>query len=64
MLAHYPVLGNGTQSIAWQINEETYRQVLESQAGEGSSPSPPSKPGLQVYYGSIHDILSFPCEVR
>ncbi|RDB14887.1 Histone deacetylase HOS3, partial [Hypsizygus marmoreus] len=50
--------GNGTQSIAWQINEETYRQTLEVEAG---APTPP-KPGLQVYYGSVHDILSYPCE--
>ncbi|KAI0051429.1 Arginase/deacetylase [Auriscalpium vulgare] len=49
--------GNGTQSIAWQINEETYRTTLESDAG-----APPSKPGLQVYYGSVHDVLSYPCE--
>ncbi|KAI1790191.1 Arginase/deacetylase [Ganoderma leucocontextum] len=49
--------GNGTQAIAWQINEETYRKQLEAEAGV-----PPGKPGLQVYYGSIHDILSYPCE--
>ncbi|KAJ7133431.1 histone deacetylase domain-containing protein [Mycena epipterygia] len=49
--------GNGTQAIAWQINEETYRQTLEAEAG-----APPSKKGPQVYYGSIHDILSYPCE--
>ncbi|KAG6856353.1 hypothetical protein H0H87_005340 [Tephrocybe sp. NHM501043] len=50
--------GNGTQSIVWQINEETYRQKLETEAGA----PPPSKPGLQAYYGSVHDILSYPCE--
>ncbi|KAI0927007.1 hypothetical protein AcW1_007629 [Taiwanofungus camphoratus] len=49
--------GNGTQSIVWQINEETYRKTLEESHG-----APPSKPGLQMYYGSIHDILSYPCE--
>ncbi|KAH9924694.1 Arginase/deacetylase [Epithele typhae] len=48
--------GNGTQAIAWQINEETYRKQLEGEAGA------PHEPGLQVYYGSIHDILSYPCE--
>ncbi|KAJ6622555.1 Arginase/deacetylase [Mycena sp. CBHHK59/15] len=48
---------NGTQSIVWQINEETYRQTLEAEGG-----APPSKKGPQVYYGSIHDILSYPCE--
>lgn len=54
--------GNGTQSIAWQINEETYRQKLEAESAE--STSLPGNPGLQIYYGSIHDILSYPCEVR
>ncbi|KDR83112.1 hypothetical protein GALMADRAFT_238934 [Galerina marginata CBS 339.88] len=49
--------GNGTQAIAWQINEETYRQTLESEGG-----APTSKTGPQIYYGSIHDILSYPCE--
>ncbi|TBU48589.1 Arginase/deacetylase [Dichomitus squalens] len=49
--------GNGTQSIAWQINEETYRRRLEVEGG-----APLGKPGLQIYYGSIHDILSYPCE--
>lgn len=50
--------GNGTQSIVWQINEETYRVKLEESYGR-----PPGKPGLQVFYGSLHDILSYPCEV-
>ncbi|KAJ8514988.1 hypothetical protein ONZ45_g7525 [Pleurotus djamor] len=49
--------GNGTQSIVWQINEETYRQTLESEGG-----APPTKIGPKVYYGSLHDILSYPCE--
>ncbi|EIW59314.1 Arginase/deacetylase [Trametes versicolor FP-101664 SS1] len=49
--------GNGTQAIAWGINEETYRKQLEAEQG-----APADKPGLQVYYGSIHDILSYPCE--
>ncbi|KAJ3516478.1 hypothetical protein NMY22_g14197 [Coprinellus aureogranulatus] len=49
--------GNGTQSIVWQINEETYRQKLEQEAG-----APSAKPGAQVFYGSTHDILSYPCE--
>ena len=51
--------GNGTQSIVWQINEETYRQSLEN---EGFMPN--AEAGLQVFYGSIHDVLSYPCEVR
>ncbi|GBE84828.1 Arginase/deacetylase [Sparassis crispa] len=49
--------GNGTQSIAWQINEESYRKTLEE-----SYVSPSGESSLQIYYGSIHDILSYPCE--
>ncbi|KAI0344381.1 Arginase/deacetylase [Trametopsis cervina] len=49
--------GNGTQSLVWQINEESYRQRLEQSYG-----APATKPGLQVFYGSLHDILSYPCE--
>ncbi len=53
-----PHSGNGTQALVWQINEDSYRQKLEQESG-----APSSKPGLQVYYGSIHDVLSYPCEV-
>ncbi|KAJ4482154.1 Arginase/deacetylase [Lentinula aciculospora] len=55
--------GNGTQSLVWAINEETHRQRLEAQARieTGGSPSV-ATPGLQIYYSSIHDILSYPCE--
>ncbi|KZO90161.1 Arginase/deacetylase [Calocera viscosa TUFC12733] len=49
--------GNGTQAIAWAINAETNKQA-ESE----DLPGPDTKPGLQIYYGSIHDILSYPCE--
>jgi len=42
----------------WQINEETYRQTLESEGGTAKA-----KTGPEIYYGSIHDILSYPCEV-
>ncbi|KAF8811560.1 hypothetical protein BYT27DRAFT_7252655 [Phlegmacium glaucopus] len=49
--------GNGNQSIVWQINEETYRQILEGKNEE----SVPGE-GPQIFYGSIHDILSCPCE--
>ncbi|KAF9451837.1 Arginase/deacetylase [Macrolepiota fuliginosa MF-IS2] len=50
--------GNGMQSIVWSINEETYRQTLEVEAGAPN----PGKLGPRIYYGSIHDILSYPCE--
>ena len=56
----FKLSGNGTQSLVWQINEETYRQTLESEASE--NPNPPT-PGLQIFYGSLHDVLSYPCEV-
>ncbi|PWN18856.1 Arginase/deacetylase [Microstroma glucosiphilum] len=85
--------GNGTQKIAWRINEETRRVDLEraarikaaasslagrSGSGRGRGPRksggggggggivdveagiPPR--GLQVFYSSLHDIESFPCE--
>ncbi|KAG2133359.1 arginase deacetylase [Suillus clintonianus] len=54
--------GNGTQSIVWQINEETYQQTLESEQLPSDSDVPPQNRGPQIYYGSIHDVLSFPCE--
>ncbi|KAJ4491356.1 histone deacetylase domain-containing protein [Lentinula edodes] len=55
--------GNGTQSLAWAINEETQRQKLEAEARTEAGNSPPATiPGLQIYYSSIHDILSYPCE--
>ena len=61
--SHHRGTGNGTQSIVWQINEETYRRTLESEHTPPETSSS-TKPGPQIYYGSIHDILSFPCEVR
>jgi acetoin utilization deacetylase AcuC-like enzyme len=53
------ILGNGTQSIVWQINEEFYRRTLQSENEESVTAE-----GPQIFYGSIHDILSYPCEVR
>ena len=61
------VLGNGTQAIAWSINAETHRKRLESIA-RLEAEGPPltggneERPGLQIFYASLHDILSFPCE--
>ena len=52
--------GNGTQAIVWGINEDYYRKVLES---EPKPHNQTTEDGLQIYYGSLHDILSFPCEV-
>lgn len=52
-------LGNGTQSLVWQVNEEWYRRKLEIDHG-----APNTELGVQIFYGSLHDILSYPCEVR
>jgi len=54
--------GNGTQSIAWSINAETQRQE-EEKVSRAEAGLPPPKVGPKVYYGSLHDILSYPCEV-
>ncbi|KAF8312120.1 Arginase/deacetylase [Clavulina sp. PMI_390] len=53
--------GNGTQAITWSINAETMRQREENDAKVAAG-LPPSPTGPQVYYASLHDILSFPCE--
>lgn len=70
-------VGNGTQAIAWSINAETHRKRLEQEAKQliaepvessGSNSKIPKgnekneRPGLQIFYASIHDILSYPCE--
>ncbi|THG97089.1 hypothetical protein EW026_g4841 [Hermanssonia centrifuga] len=38
--------GNGTQAITWEINHDTHMDQA----------------GMRIFYGSIHDILSYPCE--
>ncbi|EJD50534.1 Arginase/deacetylase [Auricularia subglabra TFB-10046 SS5] len=53
--------GNGTQTIAWRINEDAYRQELEAEA-VAEAGQPPKPTPLRFYYGSVHDILSYPCE--
>lgn len=53
--------GNGTQAIAWSINAETASQEEEFE-GRTDVGEEPLKSGLKVFYGSLHDILSFPCE--
>ena len=50
--------GDGSQAIAWNINErnKVSRSVSRSPR-HGSEPS-----GLRIGYYSLHDIYSFPCE--
>ena len=50
--------GDGSQAIAWSINERTNQLQQISR-----SPRHPSvAPGLRIGYFSLHDINSFPCE--
>src|SRR5277367_5478838 len=50
--------GDGSQAIAWSINEKTNKLQQVSR-----SPRHPSvSPGLQIGYFSLHDINSFPFE--
>lgn len=44
----------------WQINEETHLKSLETEGSQIDSPH--TQDGFQIYYGSLHDILSYPCE--
>ncbi|CAE6442400.1 unnamed protein product [Rhizoctonia solani] len=53
--------GNGTQSIAWKLNAETHRKRLEAEARRAAG-IPDESEGLQIYYSSLHDVLSYPCE--
>lgn len=54
----------------WKINADTHRQELEQAARLAASESHPQptpttfspKRPLKIYYGSLHDILSYPCE--
>lgn len=47
--------GNGTQKIAWSLNSAAQRaSLMPPESGVGLGP--------QIYYSSLHDILSYPCE--
>jgi histone deacetylase HOS3 len=50
--------GDGSQAIAWSINQKTNQLRQASRSPRGTSISP----GLRVGYFSLHDIYSFPCE--
>lgn len=45
--------GNGTQDIAWRINQEANRAAKSS-----LKPATPHR-DLQIFYGSLHDIYSY-----
>ncbi|CAE6468283.1 unnamed protein product [Rhizoctonia solani] len=53
--------GNGTQSVTWKLNAETHRKQLEAEARRAAGILNDPE-GLQIYYGSLHDVLSYPCE--
>ena len=50
--------GDGSQAIAWAINDKTNQ--LQNTSRSPRYPSLP--PGLRIGYFSLHDINSFPCE--
>ncbi|KAH8917590.1 Arginase/deacetylase, partial [Atractiella rhizophila] len=55
--------GNGTQEVAWEINRRYTQAVSTAKKGtpkKGKEDTPKSV--LQVFYGSLHDINSYPCE--
>ncbi|GAA5866398.1 hypothetical protein JCM1840_001303 [Sporobolomyces johnsonii] len=68
--------GNGTQDIVWRLNAEAHRLLSAYDAAHSKSSSPckgsPKKQQqdkederprpLQIMYGSLHDIWSYPCE--
>ncbi|GAA5956081.1 hypothetical protein JCM21900_002588 [Sporobolomyces salmonicolor] len=69
--------GNGTQDIVWRLNAEAHRLLSAHEAAHSKSSSPrkglskKQQPGkedeerprpLQIMYGSLHDIWSYPCE--
>jgi histone deacetylase HOS3 len=61
--------GNGTQALAFSINQEAHRRDLENAAKRKAAAhqhdvEPKMSNELKIYYASLHDILSFPCEVR
>ncbi|PWZ01950.1 Arginase/deacetylase, partial [Testicularia cyperi] len=53
--------GNGTQSLAWRINSDANKHD-EERAERITSLRHAALEPLRLFYGSIHDIESFPCE--
>lgn len=50
--------GDGSQAIAWNINQRTNELRLASRSPRHAA----ADPGLRIGYFSLHDIYSFPCE--
>jgi len=50
--------GDGSQAIAWEINDKTNQLRATSRSPRHNSVAP----GLRIGYFSLHDIYSFPCE--
>lgn len=57
--------GNGSQSLAWRINDEGQRirgEMLARREAEKMMGGNGEAEPLQIFYGSLHDIESYPCE--
>jgi histone deacetylase HOS3 len=50
--------GDGSQAIAWNINDNTNQLRQASRSPRHAS----AAPGLRIGYFSLHDIYSYPCE--
>lgn len=62
--------GQGTQEIAWRINQAAHQAGTASPL-KGTSPAKSTSPTraaqkrkrpLEILYASLHDVLSYPCE--
>ncbi|GAA95280.1 uncharacterized protein L969DRAFT_15246 [Mixia osmundae IAM 14324] len=58
--------GNGSQDIAFRLNAEANALLSDSRKTTPTTSPLRSKPAkhdpLRVFYGSLHDVMSYPCE--
>ncbi|WVF67950.1 hypothetical protein IAT40_002712 [Kwoniella sp. CBS 6097] len=57
--------GNGTQSLVMPLNAASYAEDLQVKAGKPmmmTSRNGSRRRGWKGFYGSVHDIYSYPCE--